>query len=40
MAELVAKVGIKREEGYLYYIAKDGNVWRAKMERGRKKRQK
>lgn len=37
MAQKVAKVGVKREEGYLYYIGKDGNVWRAKMARAGKK---
>ena len=34
----VAKVGIKREAGYLYYIDKDGDVARAKMVRGGKKK--
>lgn len=34
----VAKVGIKREEGYLYYIDKDGDVARVKMARGGKKK--
>ncbi|MBI2151540.1 hypothetical protein HYU21_02315 [Candidatus Woesearchaeota archaeon] len=38
MAEVVAKVGIKKEKGYLYFIDKKGNVSRAKMSRaGRKK---
>ena len=37
MAEKVHKAGIKREEGYLYYIDKDGDVSRAKMARGGKK---
>ncbi|MFH1541121.1 MAG: hypothetical protein ABID79_04635 [Elusimicrobiota bacterium] len=37
MAEQVAKVGVKREDGYLYYIDKDGDVSKAKMARGRKK---
>jgi len=37
MATKVAKVGVKRVEGYLYYIGKDGNVWRAKMARAGKK---
>ena len=38
MAEVVAKVGVKKEKGYLYFIDKNGNVARAKMSRaGRKK---
>lgn len=37
MAEKVEKCGIKREEGYLYYIDKQGDVSRAKMARGGKK---
>ena len=37
MAEKVAKVGIKREKGYLYYIDKQGDVSCAKMARGAKK---
>jgi len=37
MAEMVHKCGIKREEGFLYYIDKDGDVSRAKMARGGKK---
>jgi hypothetical protein len=36
MATKVAKVGIKKEEGWLYYLDKKGNVSRAKMGRGRK----
>ncbi len=34
MAEKVAKVGVKRESGYLYFIDKDGDVARAVMSRG------
>ena len=34
MAEKVAKVGVKKEKGYLYFIDKKGNVSRAKMARG------
>lgn len=34
MAEKVAKVGIQRESGYLYFVDKNGNVSRAKMARG------
>ncbi|HOX23751.1 MAG TPA: hypothetical protein PLL10_09820 [Elusimicrobiales bacterium] len=37
MAEMVHKCGVKREEGFLYYIDKDGDVSRAKMARGGKK---
>jgi len=36
MAQKVAKLGIKKEEGWLYYLDKKGNVGRAKMGRGRK----
>ena len=34
MAEKVAKAGVKRQEGYLYFIDKNGDVSRAKMARG------
>ena len=37
MAEKVAKAGVKREDGYLYFIDKQGDVSRAKMARGGKK---
>jgi hypothetical protein len=37
MAEKVAKVGVKREKGYLYYIEQTGDVSCAKMARGSKK---
>lgn len=37
MAEVVAKVGVKRQDGYLYYIDKKGDVSRVKMARGGKK---
>ena len=38
MAEVVAKTGVKKHEGYLYFVDKHGNVARAKMSRaGRKK---
>ncbi len=40
MAEKVAKVGIKREKGYLYFIDKQGDVSRAKMARGGTKKKK
>ena len=34
MAEKVAKVGVKKEKGYLYFVDKKGNVGRATMVRG------
>ena len=34
---MVAKVGVKKESGYLYFVDKKGNVARAKMARGKKK---
>lgn len=37
MAEQVAKVGVKKAAGYLYFVDKQGDVSRAKMARGRKK---
>lgn len=37
MAEKVAKVGVKRQKGYLYYVDKKGNVVETKMARGNKK---
>jgi hypothetical protein len=37
MAQKVAKVGIKRKEGYLYFVDKKGDVSCAKMARGKKK---
>lgn len=37
MAEKVAKAGVKRQEGYLYFVDKQGDVSRAKMARGGKK---
>jgi hypothetical protein len=33
VSEIVAKNVIKREQGYLYFVDKDGNVCRAKMQR-------
>ena len=38
MAKKVAKVGVKRENGYLYFIDKKGDVSRTKMQRGRGKK--
>tara|TARA_Y100000310_G_C20622260_1_gene784013 strand:+ start:893 stop:1129 length:237 start_codon:yes stop_codon:yes gene_type:complete len=37
MAEKVEKVGVEKENGYLYFVDKKGDVSRAKMARGRKK---
>lgn len=34
MAQKIAKAGIKREKGWLYYLDKQGDVSRAKMARG------
>lgn len=35
MSEKVARLGVKKESGYLYFLDKDGDVGRAKMARGR-----
>lgn len=40
MAEKVAKVGIKKAKGYLYFVDKKGDISRAKMARGGKKKKK
>ena len=37
MAKKVAKVGVKKERGYLYFVDKRGDVSCAKMARGNKK---
>ena len=37
MAEKVKTVGVKKESGFLYYLGKDGNVWRSKMARAGQK---
>jgi len=36
MAEVVRTTGITKGSGYLYYLGKDGNVWRSKMARAGK----
>jgi 20S proteasome alpha/beta subunit len=36
MAQKIAKTGVKREKGFLYFIDKQGDVSRAKMARGGK----
>ena len=33
-AEKVKTCGVSKEKGYLYYLGKDGNVWRSGMSRG------
>jgi len=38
MAQKVVRCGIKKEPGWLYFIDKDGDVARAKMARGAKKK--
>ena len=38
MAEKVAKAGVKKEVGFLYFVDKDGDVSRAKMSRGGRKK--
>ncbi|MBR9677112.1 hypothetical protein GOV04_03155 [Candidatus Woesearchaeota archaeon] len=38
MAEKVAKVGVKKEGGYLYFVDKQGDVSRAVMARGGRKK--
>lgn len=37
VGKVVAKTGVKRESGYLYFIDKNGNVARAPMKRGNNK---
>ena len=38
MAEKVMKCGIKKQKGYLYFIDKKGDISRAKMARGRRRK--
>lgn len=40
MAEKVAKVGVKKVPGYLYFVDKNGDISRAKMARGGQKKKK
>ncbi len=35
-AQKVAKVGVKKEDGFLYFVDKDGDVARVSMNRGGK----
>lgn len=37
MGKVIAKTGIKREKGYLYFVDKKGNVAKVKMARAGKK---
>ncbi len=37
MAQKVAKVGVKKEKGFLYFVDRQGDVSCAKMARGNKK---
>lgn len=37
MAQKIAKAGVKRQKGYLYFIDKHGDISCAKMSRGNKK---
>lgn len=39
-AEIVAKVGVKKEAGYLYFVTPAGDIARVKMARGRTKKSK
>lgn len=38
MTEILVKKVVEREPGYLYFVDKSGNVCRALMLRGRKKK--
>ncbi|RMF55415.1 hypothetical protein D6745_02415 [Candidatus Woesearchaeota archaeon] len=38
MAEKVAKAGVKKEAGYLYFVDKNGDISRAVMARGGRKK--
>jgi hypothetical protein len=38
MAEKVAKVGVKKANGWLYFVDKQGDISRAKMVRGGRKK--
>jgi hypothetical protein len=40
MAEKVCKVGVKKVAGYLYFVDRQGDVSRAKMARGGRKKKK
>ncbi|HLD04572.1 MAG TPA: hypothetical protein VJG90_02525 [Candidatus Nanoarchaeia archaeon] len=38
MAQKVAKAGVKKEDGYLYFVDKQGDISRAAMSRGGRKK--
>jgi hypothetical protein len=38
MAEKVSKVGVSKKAGYLYFVDKQGDISRAKMARGGRKK--
>jgi len=38
VAEKVAKVGVKKQPGYLYFVDRQGDISRAKMARGGQRR--
>jgi len=40
MVQKVAKVGIKKEDGWLYFVDKQGDISKVKMARGGHKRKK
>ncbi len=40
MGKIIAKNVVVREKGYLYYINGEGDICRAKMSRGGKKKKK
>ncbi len=40
MAELVVKVGVDKEEGYLYFVDRDGDISKATRMKGRGKKTK
>ncbi|MCC7571128.1 hypothetical protein KO465_07375, partial [Candidatus Micrarchaeota archaeon] len=40
MGEKVGREQVTREEGYLYFVGKDGYVWRAPMRHNKKGRKK
>ena len=38
VAEKVAKVGVRKQAGYLYFVDKQGDISRARMARGGQRR--
>jgi len=39
MGEIILENAVEREPGYLYYVDGKGNVCRAEMKRGKKKKE-